>query len=122
MSQASRDPVLVQDERLSATSLRRSYFLPAELIWFEGHFPDEAILPGVVQLQWAIKAAAVLRTDATAPQSIQQLKFTAPIRPGMTIELKVDAAVADVITFAYTSVAGAHSSGRLQFASLLAVR
>jgi 3-hydroxymyristoyl/3-hydroxydecanoyl-(acyl carrier protein) dehydratase len=94
--------------------LRQVLHTPADLPWFQGHFPGQPILPGIVQLKWAIEAAAQLVDAPGGLHGIQQLKFKQPIRPGTTLELtleRVDAGRAIVFTFA--SAAGEHSSGRL---------
>lgn len=55
--------------------------LPRGLLYFEGHFDDFAILPGVVQLHWAIGLArAYLPVDECLPAEMQ-IKFRQPIRP-----------------------------------------
>ena len=54
---------------------------------FQGHFPDNPILPGVIQVDWAIR----LGTEAFGPlgefQGMANLKFMDLIRPGGRIEL-----------------------------------
>ena len=85
---------------------------------FEGHFPGMAILPGVIQLDWAILCAR----DAfalTAPVSgLEALKFRQPVLPGtrLAVEMQWNAA-AQTMTFRITSATGVHASGRVRFAS-----
>ncbi|MDR0440649.1 MAG: AMP-binding protein [Candidatus Accumulibacter sp.] len=56
--------------------------LPAGLVWFEGHFPDLPVLPGVVQIDWAAHYGRLyLGFDATA-SDVSRLKFQNLIRPG----------------------------------------
>jgi 3-hydroxymyristoyl/3-hydroxydecanoyl-(acyl carrier protein) dehydratase len=117
MKAGNASPQLLSEERTGATWLRRSLYLPRDLSWFDGHFPQEAILAGVVQIKWAIEAAAELRGDGARPASIQQLKFKAPIRPEMTLELTLDRQGESLIVFSYTSAAGMHSVGRFQYPS-----
>jgi len=42
----------IEGQKLSAT-----LFLPENLVYFDGHFEDMPILPGVVQIHWAIELA-----------------------------------------------------------------
>ncbi|HEY4350529.1 MAG TPA: AMP-binding protein [Paraburkholderia sp.] len=61
--------------------------VPPSLVHFDGHFPGVPILPGVVQLDWAIHLASEHVTGIHAVSSIDRLKFTAPVRPGALLAL-----------------------------------
>jgi 3-hydroxymyristoyl/3-hydroxydecanoyl-(acyl carrier protein) dehydratase len=100
---------------LTAEGLVRLLIVQPELAWFEGHFPDEPILAGVVQIRWAIAAARELLGVTAGPTAIVQLKFKAPIRPNARLELEIRR-VADGASFCYRSATGEHSSARLVFA------
>ncbi|HWB78420.1 MAG TPA: AMP-binding protein [Nannocystaceae bacterium] len=54
-----------------------------ELRWFEGHFPGEPLLPGVVQLA-DIALAGIARTwpELAAPRRFPRVKFLQAIAPG----------------------------------------
>lgn len=69
-----------------ATSLRIGAEHPA----LPGHFPGNAVVPGVVLLQ---HVAAALRQWRDQPMARFEVKFLAPLRPGeeATIELREDA-------------------------------
>ncbi len=61
--------------------------IAASLLWFQGHFPDHPILPGVVQLDWAAHfARAELGLSLPAAREFQ-IKFKAVIRPGDRVAL-----------------------------------
>jgi 3-hydroxymyristoyl/3-hydroxydecanoyl-(acyl carrier protein) dehydratase len=62
--------------------------------WFTGHFPQFAILPGVVQIGWAAHFARELHGLGPDVTSMDQVKFKRPILPGarLTLALKPDAA------------------------------
>ena len=83
---------------------------------FEGHFPDQPILPGVVQVDWALRLGAEAFGPLGAFSSLEQLKFQAVITPGEPIELRLawDAA-AQELGFAYAGAAGKKSSGFARF-------
>jgi 3-hydroxymyristoyl/3-hydroxydecanoyl-(acyl carrier protein) dehydratase len=108
-------PQVLGESRPSATRLRRELFVQPELAWFEGHFPGEPVLAGVVQIKWAIEAAAVLLGESLQPVSLQQLKFKSPILAGFAVELELELLAGSVVVFSYSSAKGVHSSGRFQF-------
>ena len=57
--------------------------------FFEGHFPEFQLLPGLVQINWACDLAQQL-FHITAPfAGVKNLKFMQPIRPGSTLVLKL---------------------------------
>ena len=55
--------------------------LPAELLWFSGHFPDCPILPGVAQINWVMHYANQLLGDLPAVKSLDVIKFQRPLMP-----------------------------------------
>ncbi|WP_144155920.1 AMP-binding protein [Paraburkholderia sp. BCC1885] len=61
--------------------------VPDTLVHFAGHFPGLPILPGVVQVDWAIRFAAAHVPAAGSPASIDRLKFMAPVPPGALLKL-----------------------------------
>lgn len=63
--------------------------LPADLFWFQGHFEQFSILPGVAQVDWVLGYAQTL-FGVTAPfAGLDQLKFQSPARPEDTIRLSL---------------------------------
>ncbi len=79
--------------RPSAGAVEIDLAIEADLFWFDGHFPGDPILPGVVQLDWAM-AFARSHLGLTQPAARRfQIKFKATIRPGeaVTLALRLDA-------------------------------
>ncbi|MBE0531784.1 MAG: acyl-CoA synthetase [Rhodospirillales bacterium] len=61
--------------------------VPPDLFWFRGHFEAFPILPGVVQIDWAMAfARQYLGLELVAAQRFQ-VKFASPIGPGDTLVL-----------------------------------
>lgn len=63
--------------------------VPADCPFFEGHFPQEPILPGVAQV---VLVTWVLQKALPGPcqvQAIRRAKFTSPVRPGMDLVLRL---------------------------------
>lgn len=61
--------------------------VPKDLVFFEGHFPDNPIMPGVAQIQWAGHYA---KTCLPIPGDIigmEVIKFKNVIMPGDILSL-----------------------------------
>ncbi len=85
-----------------------------ELDAFKGHFAIKPIVPGVVQIQWAIKFAS-LYIDELSNIEVEQLnalKFYNIISPATVIDLKLRL-VNEKLEFSYFSSELKHSSGRI---------
>ena len=84
--------------------------------WFTGHFPEMAILPGVVQVGWAAYFSHSLCGLGPGVSLMEQVKFKRPILPGARImlTLKVDM-VAGKLRYEYKDAEHAYSSGSLHF-------
>ena len=83
---------------------------------FNGHFPGEPSLPGVVQLDWAIRLGADAFGTLGMFRSVEHLKFQATIGPLEPVELRLawDAATRE-LGFDYTGPSGRKSSGFARF-------
>jgi 3-hydroxymyristoyl/3-hydroxydecanoyl-(acyl carrier protein) dehydratase len=90
--------------------------VPADLLYFDGHFAQAPVLPGVVQVDWAIHYGAHYLGQGGAFAGMGALKFQQMIRPGQPVRLElVRDAVKNTLQFRYFSDAGAHASGRILF-------
>jgi hypothetical protein len=105
------------DLRLIEDAPARKLFaltVPPELLYFDGHFAIAPVLPGVVQVDWAIHYGR-LHFGLCAPfAGMNALKFQQMIRPGTPVQLELvwDEARRS-LNFRYFSEAGAHASGRI---------
>lgn len=86
--------------------------------WFSGHFPEMAILPGVVQIGWAAHFGHRFFGLGPGVSLMEQVKFRRPILPGvrLTLTLKANAA-AGRLRYEYRDAEHAYSSGSLHFGS-----
>lgn len=70
------------DEQRSARRLERTLRVPTDLTFLEGHFPGFPVVPGVVQLRWALRLSAELLGHEPRLASVEALKFRELLRPG----------------------------------------
>lgn len=95
-----RDPFLWLDEVVdhTETKLHARKHIPADLDLFRGHYPHFPILPGVIQLEAAFQASAVLIAKTQkVPEGqvpvvtrVNNAKFRHMVRPGDTLDLEVE--------------------------------
>ncbi len=89
--------------------------VPLDLAHFSGHFPQTPVLPGVVQIDWALQLAKQLMPQLPAVfAGMEVLKFQQLARPGdlLQLSLRFDPSRSKLY-FAYRSGDAACSSGRI---------
>jgi hypothetical protein len=88
----------------------------AETTYFEGHFPEHPVLPGVTQIHWAVQLARTLYEFPTSFQKMEAVKFQRIIVPDSIVKLDLEwDPIKQRLYFAFYSEAGPHSSGRMIF-------
>ncbi|HEV7799798.1 MAG TPA: hypothetical protein VGP15_01860 [Burkholderiales bacterium] len=112
----------VLSTRVDAGATVLELAIAAELLAFDGHYPGNPILPGVVQVDWAIRlareafGAATGRAYWDAFAGIEQLKFHQLIRPGERLALRLELKAAEgKLAFSYEGAEGRKSSGQIRF-------
>jgi 3-hydroxymyristoyl/3-hydroxydecanoyl-(acyl carrier protein) dehydratase len=100
----------------TACGVRLTLSIPADLQYFDGHFPEVPILPGVVQVMWAVECARQqLGLDARF-RALSGVKFMRVIQPGATVALQLDyASDRSELDFEYSVDGRACSSGTVRF-------
>lgn len=61
-------------------------YVPDNLSYFAGHFPTQAVLPGVVQVHWVGELAKKIFT-VTGFSQLKSIKFSNMVLPDQTLEL-----------------------------------
>ncbi|WP_425618471.1 3-hydroxyacyl-ACP dehydratase FabZ family protein [Anatilimnocola sp. NA78] len=105
-----RPPMLLLDEIVSHegnTIVCRKTFRPEEY-FFQGHYPDYPIVPGVILCEAVMQAGAVLICKSGAVQAgfpvvgrLNDVKFKRVLRPGDSVEVHTqhDETVSDAYFF-----------------------
>jgi predicted hotdog family 3-hydroxylacyl-ACP dehydratase len=71
--------------------LEQTLRIPADLPCLEGHFAQLAVLPGLAQLSWAVRATARMRGHDLHVTGIEALKFRELLRPGESFVARLEA-------------------------------
>ena len=82
-------PEIRATERV-ASGVRLELEIPADLLYFDGHFPDCPLLPGVVQITWAIELGRKHLPLIGTFRSLSAVKFTRVILPGARVWLVLE--------------------------------
>ncbi len=90
--------------------------VPPELEYFRGHFPNEPILAGIVQLDvLVLRQALELWPDLTTVARIARLRFRKPIRPGDDLVLALSRPATPRVDFEITCRGASCAAGTLHF-------
>jgi 3-hydroxymyristoyl/3-hydroxydecanoyl-(acyl carrier protein) dehydratase len=105
-----------RDENSPPRHIVLDLHVPPELAHFAGHFPGLPILPGVVQLDWAVRFAREHLAVTGEFTRVENLKFLALVLPDarLQLELRLDAA-GDRFEFSFAGAERKYSSGRVLF-------
>ena len=107
------EPIVVA-ERVAPPEAELELAIPADLEYFQGHFAGAPVVPGVVQIKWAIDAARRHLTVGGAFAGMEALKFQRVLVPGCVATLTLKWVAADgKLYFSFASAEGRFSSGRL---------
>ncbi len=102
---------------VDATHASARLVVDANLAVFDGHFPDQPVLPGIAQADWAIDWGRECFGVSAAFLRLEALKFPLPVGPGARLEAEWHwDAPTGVLRFELRSEQGVHSSGRAVFA------
>ena len=82
-------PAEMQRQWLAADQVLLRLRLSDSLFWFQGHFEQCRILPGVAQVDWVLGYARSLFGVMAPFGGLDQVKFQSPARPGDTLLLSL---------------------------------
>ena len=116
-SQRPKLPTVVNQSSNADKNYIIDLIVPKNLIYFDGHFPGTPVLPGMIQVGWAIHFAAKLFGNIGEFRRLDKLKFHNVIQPdeAISLNLRWDKQLYS-LSFRYSRDMLAHSSGRIVFA------
>ena len=99
-----------------------SFEVVDSISWFAGHFPEQAVLPGVVQIHWAMKLAQAVFPDLLSEgrhfKTANNIKFKSMILPGQMIDVDLKYKESKhTVAFSYHTADDIFSTGSLVFAA-----
>ncbi len=106
-------PEVLHSQR-EADGLTLTLRLQPELLWFEGHFPELSILPGVAQVNWVMAFARQDFPQMGTFGGMEVLKFQKPLFPNEQVELRIEwLKEKQRLAFSYQVAQQAASSGKV---------
>jgi len=104
-------------EKRSEEMFERRLEVPADLVHGAVHFPGNPLVPGVVQLDWALRAAGDWLATPLVLIGLKGLKYPEPLVPGGRVTLRLERGVASTaIRFRLFDGERVHLDGRAEFA------
>lgn len=99
---------------LDNDSIQYRLNITADLPFFEGHFPEQAVLPGVTQLDWAIRLGCQHFGYSVDVATLEVLKFQQLMLPDTQVTLAISENKAKTkLIFSYFDGEKRFASGRL---------
>ncbi len=107
-------PVALSETRGPRT-LERELRVPADLAFLEGHFADQPVVAGVVQLHWVMLAAADLLGAMPRVLALEGLRFRDVLLPEQRFRLSLELSPArDLLRFELSAGEAIFASGRVR--------
>lgn len=106
-------PEVIRVVDLQKEVVQLELYISNKLNYFEGHFPGNPILPGIVQIHWAIYYAQKYFAITRSICKIDKVKFRTLILPDTGVHLKVEYKSRNYLLFYYWLDAKLKSSGRI---------
>jgi acyl-coenzyme A synthetase/AMP-(fatty) acid ligase/3-hydroxymyristoyl/3-hydroxydecanoyl-(acyl carrier protein) dehydratase len=102
----------------SACAVSLQVEIAAQSPYFDGHFHEAPVLPGVAQLDWVVRFGREFFDLPPRFLRMEGVKFQQVIKPGPPIEMALSFdADRGRLSFALKSETGSHASGRIVFGS-----
>jgi 3-hydroxymyristoyl/3-hydroxydecanoyl-(acyl carrier protein) dehydratase len=115
-NQEMKWPQVLDRTHTSENTYRLNFYIPKELIYFDGHFENNPILPGIAQTHWAQHYGKEVFAFKGRFSRLEAVKFQSVIFPDSKVTLTLEYhPIKGKLVFQYISEKGVHSSGRICF-------
>ena len=91
----------VENEERTATTYVADLSFDRDAAYFQGHFPDFAVLPGVIQLGTAHRLAEAFIGRVRPLRMVKKMKFSHVLRPGETVHFTLTKKTDDEFIYDY---------------------
>ncbi len=106
----------ITDLKLSGDTAVIKLTVNDELRWFDGHFPEQAVLPGIVQINWAGQIGRALFADNAGFKQLTNIKFKTMVLPHTNMELELSySAEKGILKFHFFNENQSFSLGSFKF-------
>lgn len=85
----------VEENSESSKTIEATCFFPEEFIGFQGHFPDNSILPAVIQLATVRELTAKALCSSLSVGQYFATRFKAMIAPLMNLQVRISIDIED---------------------------
>jgi 3-hydroxymyristoyl/3-hydroxydecanoyl-(acyl carrier protein) dehydratase len=107
------DPIVVE-HRVRADGAELELIVPHDLYFVRGHFPGAPVVPGVVQIKWALVLAQRYLAVGDGFTAMEAVKFQRVMTPESRVTLTLAyASAARKLYFSFASADVRYSSGRV---------
>ena len=113
LASSIQEPI-VENLNYDENSLSADLTFLKDAIYFQGHFPNYPILPGVVQLHFVFHFLKRYFNETADKYSVHKLKFTNLILPEKSIRFQITKTNKNEYDFSYTAEGKAYSSGKIK--------
>ncbi len=114
----SRRLPTIRETKTTGDELSLKLFISQDILYFEGHFMDFQLLPGVVQIAWVVDyAKSFFQIDRRFHfKNLENVKFVRPIFPDqeVTLEMKYER-TKNVLAFEFKNSKTRFSTGKIKF-------
>lgn len=80
--------------------------VPAQSVWFDGHFPDAPVLPGIAQLSIVVQLLSEALGKRVHVVEVNRVRFKQAIIPGEFIRVEITPERSDALTCGFRLLKG----------------
>lgn len=106
---------VVQLQSQTAERVELQLTISADIVYFEGHFPQAPVLAGVTQLHWVVEYCKQYFAGLSQVMAVEVLKFQVMIRPDDVLQLVLERTADKTTQFSYYKAEQKVASGRLKW-------